>query len=156
MENGDYILQSTKLNDLQSDCKFRSLNDLIGYYTVRDFLNDGQRLEIPVPPPEPVLDKNRVIAILKFTEKNYADELNFEAGDIFTVHNDIHKDWLWVTAHRTGEQGMVFHRFVKHLDGSIDVNTMYPWFHPDCSKLDADNLLQCGKWEMDMNRDSRC
>lgn len=51
MENGDYSLQSTKLNDLQSDYKFRSLNDLIGYYTVRDFLNDGQRLEIPVPPP---------------------------------------------------------------------------------------------------------
>ena len=33
--------------------------------------------------------------------------LNF-LGDIFFVHNDLGDGWLWVTGHRTGEQGLVF------------------------------------------------
>ena len=30
------------------------------------------------------------------------DELTFQKGDIFFVHNDLGDGWLWVTAHRTG------------------------------------------------------
>lgn len=134
---------------------FSSLNELVGYYTIVGEFNNGERLKIPVPPLEPVLDKNRVIATLKYTEKNFTDELNFVAGDIFTVHNDIHEDWLWVTAHRSGEQGMIYSKFVKSLDGTVDTNTMYPWFHPHCTKQDADTLLQSGKFEMELNQDSR-
>lgn len=35
------------------------------------------------------------------------DELTFKKGDIFFVHNDMDNGWLWVTAHRTGEQGNI-------------------------------------------------
>ena len=34
--------------------------------------------------------------------------INVQKGDIFFVHNDLGDGWLWVTAHRTGEQGLVF------------------------------------------------
>lgn len=29
------------------------------------------------------------------------DELTFQKGDIFFLHNDMGDGWLWVTAHRT-------------------------------------------------------
>lgn len=141
MNNGNYSLENEMI--------FSSLNDLVGYYSDIAEFDYGERLQIPVPPSQPVLDKNRVIAILKYTENNFADELNFAAGDIFTVHNDIHEDWLWVTAHGSGEQGMIYYKFVKSFDGTVDVNTMYPWFHPHCTRQETDSLLQSGKLEME-------
>jgi Ras GTPase-activating protein 1 len=35
--------------------------------------------------------------------------------------------WLWVTAHRTGEQGMIFRELVEDLDLSTDPNTVFSW-----------------------------
>ena len=45
-----------------------------------------------------------------------------QKGDIFFVHNDLGDGWLWVTAHRTGEQGLVFK--VKKTPENID-NRIY-------------------------------
>lgn len=73
------------------------------------------------------------------------DELTFKKGDIFFVHNDMGNGWLWVTAHRTGEQGMIFRELVEDLDDSIDPNTVFPWFHPNCTKNEAVDLLVKGK-----------
>ena len=67
-----------------------------------------ERLAFPVPPPEPVNDKKRMVAILPYTKMPDTDEITFQKGDIFFVHNDLGDGWLWVTAHRTGEQGLVF------------------------------------------------
>lgn len=91
------------------------------------------------------------------------DELTFKKGDIFFVHNDMDNGWLWVTAHRTGEQGtkqdynktngvdifvifpgMIFQELVEDLDDSIDPNTVFPWFHPNCTKNEAVDLLVKG------------
>lgn len=94
------------------------------------------------------------------------DELTFKKGDIFFVHNDMDNGWLWVTAHRTGEQGnvpfcsiglkylitcyiflgMIFRELVEDLDDSIDPNTVFPWFHPNCTKNEAVDLLVKGKY----------
>lgn len=73
------------------------------------------------------------------------DELTFKKGDIFFVHNDMGDGWLWVTAHRTGEQGMIFCELVEDLDDSIDPNTVFPWFHPNCTKSEAVDMLVKGK-----------
>lgn len=52
--------------------------------------------------------------------------------------------WLWVTAHRTGEQGMIFRDLVDDLDDSIDPNTVFNWFHPSVTKSEAvDMLVKC-------------
>lgn len=69
------------------------------------------------------------------------DELTFQKDDIFFVHNDMGDGWLWVTAHRTGEQGMIFRELVEDLDPSIDPNTVFPWFHPNCTKNEAVDML---------------
>lgn len=74
------------------------------------------------------------------------DELTFKKGDIFFVHNDMGDGWLWVTAHRTGEQGMIFTELVEDLDDSIDPNTVFPWFHPNCTKNEAVDLLVKGNY----------
>lgn len=145
MEFGDYSLA----ND---EDKFCSLNDLVGYYTKYGYIKDNQRLEKPVSPPQPVLDKHRVKAIINFSDTNYTDELKFKAGDIFTVHNKIENDWLLVTAVRSGEDGMIFKAFVEDVDGSIDVNTMYSWFHLNCTKEQAVTLLHKGKYNMKVHR----
>ncbi|XP_017781849.1 PREDICTED: ras GTPase-activating protein 1 isoform X2 [Nicrophorus vespilloides] len=121
--------------------QFDSLNDLIGYYTGCSDLLKRERLVHPVPPPEPVNDKKRVVAILPYTKMPDTDELTFKKGDIFFVHNDMGDGWLWVTAHRTGEQGMIFRELVEDLDESIDPNTVFPWFHPNCTKNEAVDLL---------------
>lgn len=42
----------------------------------------------------------RVVAILPYTKMPDTDELTFQKGDIFFVHNDMGDGWLWVTAHR--------------------------------------------------------
>lgn len=93
--------------------QFDSLSDLIGYYTNCSDLLKRERLIYPVPPPEPVNDKQRVVAILPYTKMPDTDELTFQKGDIFFVHNDMGDGWLWVTAHRTGEQGMIFRDLVS-------------------------------------------
>lgn len=57
------------------------------------------------------------------------------------MHNELGDGWLWVTAHRTGEQGMIFRDLVEDLDGQIDPNTVFDWFHPECSKNEAVDML---------------
>ncbi|XP_018578474.1 ras GTPase-activating protein 1 [Anoplophora glabripennis] len=121
--------------------QFVSLNDLVGYYKECSDLLKRERLVHPVAPPEPVNDKKRVVAILPYTKMPDTDELTFKKGDIFFVHNDMGNGWLWVTAHRTGEQGMIFRELVEDLDDSIDPNTVFPWFHPNCTKNEAVDLL---------------
>ncbi|CAB3388270.1 Hypothetical predicted protein [Cloeon dipterum] len=49
--------------------------------------------------------------------------------------------WLWVTAHRTGEQGMIFRDLVEDLADNIDPNTVFSWFHPNVTKNDAVDML---------------
>lgn len=52
--------------------------------------------------------------------------------------------WLWVTAHRTGEQGLVFQDLVEHLDEAIDPNQVFSWFHDNICKEEAVDLLVKG------------
>ncbi|KAG8224112.1 hypothetical protein J437_LFUL001806 [Ladona fulva] len=121
--------------------QFDSLSDLIGYYTSCSDLLKRERLVHPVPPPEPVNDKKRMVAILPYTKMPDTDELSFQKGDIFFVHNDMGDGWLWVTAHRTGEQGMIFRELVEDLDENIDPNTVFTWFHPNVTKNEAVDML---------------
>ena len=55
--------------------------------------------------------------------------------------------WLWVTAHRTGEQGLVFQDLVERLDETIDPNKVFSWFHDNISKESAVDLLVKGDIE---------
>lgn len=68
----------------------------------------------------------------------------FQKGDIFFVHNDMGDGWLWVTAHRTGEQGLVFQDLVEHLDETIDPNQVFSWFHDNITKDEAVDMLVKG------------
>lgn len=113
---------------------------MIGYYLCNDLLK-RERLINAVPPPEPVNDKKRMVAILPYTKMADTDELSFFKGDIFFVHNDMGDGWLWATKHRTGEQGMIFRELVEDLDPCIDPNTVFPWFHPNCTKNEAVDML---------------
>lgn len=70
---------------------------------------------------------------------------SFQKGDIFFVHNDMGDGWLWVTAHRTGEQGMIFRDLVDDLADNIDPNTVFSWFHPNVTKNEAVDMLVKGK-----------
>lgn len=98
----------------------------------------------PIAPPEPVNDKKRVIAILPYTRMPDTEELTFQKGDIFFVHNDLGDGWLWVTAHRTGEQGVIFRDLVEDLDDTIDPNSVFSWFHPNVTKEEAVDMLVKG------------
>ncbi|VVC99599.1 unnamed protein product, partial [Leptidea sinapis] len=102
--------------------QFDSLAELVGFYSHCSDLLKRERLIEPVPPPEPVNDK-------KMPD---TDELTFQKGDIFFVHNDMGDGWLWVTAHR---------ELVEDLDPSIDPNTVFSWFHPNCTKSEAVDML---------------
>ena len=126
--------------------QFDSLQDLIGYYTHKSDLLKLERLRQPVAPPEPVNDRKRAIAILPYTKMPDTDELTFQKGDIFFVHNDLGDGWLWVTAHRTGEQGLVFKDLMTDLDTNIDPNAVFPWFHRTLSKDDAVKMLVRGEY----------
>ena len=125
--------------------QFDSLQDLIGYYTHKSDLLKHERLRLPVAPPEPVNDRKRAIAILPYTKMPDTDELTFQKGDVFFVHNDLGDGWLWVTAHRTGEQGLVFKDLLRDLEQSIDPNVIFQWFHPCLTKDEAVKLLVRGK-----------
>merc|ERR1719318_1750580 len=70
-----------------------------------------------------------MVAILPYTKMPDTDEITFQKGDIFFVHNDLGDGWLWVTAHRTGEQGLVFKDLLADLDENIDPNAVFPCFH---------------------------
>ncbi len=71
---------------------------------------------------------------------------SFQKGDIFFIHNDLGDGWLWVTAHRTGDQGLVFRDLLADLDDAIDPNAVFPWFHRSLTKNDAVELLVRG-WQ---------
>ncbi|OXA62813.1 Ras GTPase-activating protein 1 [Folsomia candida] len=126
--------------------QFDSLMDLIGFYTSSDLLKK-ERLFYPIPPSpncnilEPVNDKKRVVAILPYTRMPDTDELSFQKGDIFFVHNDMGDGWLWVTAHKTGEQGLIFRDLVEDLDDNIDPNSCFKWFHSNVTKEEAVDML---------------
>ena len=104
-----------------------------------------ERLCIPVPPPSPVSDRRRMMAILPYTKMPDTDELTFQKGDIFFIHNDLGDGWLWVTAHRTGDQGLVFRDLLADLEDNIDPNAVFPWFHPNLTKNEAVEMLVRGK-----------
>jgi len=53
--------------------------------------------------------------------------------------------WLWVTAHRTGEQGLVFKDLLTDLDENIDPNAVFAWFHRVLTKNEAVERLVQGK-----------
>ena len=59
--------------------QFDSLPDLIGYYTNVTDLLKKERLMHPVPPPEPVNDKKRIVAILPYTKMPDTDELRLRS-----------------------------------------------------------------------------
>ena len=58
--------------------RFDSLSDLIAHYTHLSDLLKHERLVNPVPPPEPVNDSKRVIAILPYTKMPDTDELRYD------------------------------------------------------------------------------
>ena len=60
------------------------------------------------------------------------------------MHNDCGDGWLWVTAHRSGEQGLIFQELTETLDETVDPNSVYPWFHGTVSKDEAVDLLVKG------------
>ena len=68
----------------------------------------------------------------------------FQKGDIFFVHNEMGEGWLWVTAHRTGEQGLVFQDLVENIDEAIDPNQVFSWFHDNITKEEAVDMLVKG------------
>ena len=55
--------------------QFDSLADLIGYYTKWSCLLKDERLIYPVPPPEPVVGRRRVIAKYIYNKTPDTDEL---------------------------------------------------------------------------------
>ncbi|XP_033611154.1 ras GTPase-activating protein 1 isoform X2 [Cryptotermes secundus] len=79
--------------------------------------------------------------VLSYLGRTGINHFSFQKGDIFFVHNDMGDGWLWVTAHRTGEQGMIFRDLVDDLDENIDPNTVFSWFHPNVTKSEAVDML---------------
>ena len=61
--------------------------------------------------------------------------------------------WLWVTAHRTGEQGLVFRDLLADLEENIDPNAVFPWFHPNLTKNEAVEMLVRGNFSHGFPRD---
>ena len=55
--------------------QFDSLSDLIGYYTSWSCLLKDENLKHPVPPPEPVVGKRRVVAKYTYNKAPETDEL---------------------------------------------------------------------------------
>ena len=50
-----------------------------------------------------------------------------------------------MTAHRTGDQGLVFRDLLTDLDENIDPNAVFPWFHRNLSKNEAVERLVQGE-----------
>ncbi|OTF74319.1 ras GTPase-activating protein 1-like protein, partial [Euroglyphus maynei] len=118
--------------------QFSSLEELVGFYTVCSDLVKNERLVNPVPPPEPIRNKERrVVAILPYTKMHETDELSFRKGDIFIVHNEMSDRWLWCTNLRNQESGLVFADLVEQVDDDTDPNEVYGWFHSRITKEEA-------------------
>lgn len=128
--------------------KFDSLSHLIGFYTTVSDLLKNERLVYPIPPPTPVKDHKRVIAIHPYTKVPETDELSFLKGDVFTVQGDlsVYADgWLWCVNLRTFESGLVFQDLVMELDEELDSNELFPWYHSSISKEEAvEKLAEMG------------
>lgn len=121
--------------------QFDSLSQLIGYYTRCSYLLKGEQLQEPVPPPEPVDDVRKVIAILPFSGMPDTDELSFEKGEIFIVR-DVLDETYWVTSEKTGESGIVYQALVEDLTDDVMCAMC---FHENLSKEDAvEQLRQAG------------
>ncbi|XP_013087831.2 ras GTPase-activating protein 1-like [Biomphalaria glabrata] len=126
--------------------QFESLSDLIGYYTTCSCLIKNEQLRYPVPPAEPVNDRRRVLAMLSYRKMPESDELNFDKGDTFIVQNELENNWLWVTAERTKESGLVPAQFVEELTCNGDPVEALPYFHGNITKDEAvDKLLKAGE-----------
>ncbi|KAI8501697.1 Ras GTPase-activating protein 1 [Branchiostoma belcheri] len=121
--------------------QFDSLSDLIGYYTNWSCILKDEKLMYPVPPPEPVQSRRLVRAILPYTRVPDTDELSFEKGDVFMVHNTMDGGWLWVTSQRTNESGLVIRDLVEELDFYADPHEGKEWFHGTITKEKAAELL---------------
>lgn len=121
--------------------EFDTLSDLIGYYTSWSDLLKGERLQHPVPPPEPVYDKRKVISILPYSQIPETDELSFDKGEIFVVHNDMGDGWLWVTSQSTALSGIINQELVVEQNGNADPVEANDWFHPEITKKEAGEKL---------------
>ena len=105
---------------------------------------------------EPVNNKKRMVAILPYRKMSDTEEITFQKGDIFFVHNDLgdcpqvpvamlHNSnpasrctpACSATPVFAGEQGLVFSgtRLLCDLEESIDPNAVFPWFHRNLSKV---------------------
>ncbi|KAL3867273.1 hypothetical protein ACJMK2_044487 [Sinanodonta woodiana] len=125
--------------------QFDKLSDLIGYYTEVSYLLKGEQLQIPIPPPEPVDDRRKVVAVFPYRKMPDTDELSFEKGDVFVVNNEMGDGWLWVINQRTGEEGQVFEDLVEDLNENFDPVETLPYFHPNITKEEAvEKLRQVG------------
>ncbi|XP_021354731.1 ras GTPase-activating protein 1-like [Mizuhopecten yessoensis] len=126
--------------------RFETLCLLVGYYTSQSYLLKEEQLKLPVPPPEPVDDRRRVIAHLPFSKMPETDELSFEKGDVFVVLNEMGDGWLWVKAQRVDKEGQIHEALVEDLNGSIDPDETLPYFHPGITKEDAvEKLREAGQ-----------
>lgn len=118
--------------------QFKSLEDLVGFYTECSDLLSNERLVNPVSPPEPIrIESQRVVAILPYTKMHETDELSFRKGDIFVVHNEMSDRWLWCTNIRNQESGLVFADLVERVDDDTDPNEVYGWFYSRISQEEA-------------------
>ncbi|XP_067664824.1 ras GTPase-activating protein 1-like isoform X1 [Haliotis asinina] len=117
--------------------QFESLSDLIGYYTQWSWLLKEEQLRYPVPPPEPVDDRRRVVAMLSYRKIPDTDELSFEKGDTFIVQNELENGWLWVTSVKNDESGIIPAALVEDLNGTDDPVDRCPYFHCNITKDEA-------------------
>ncbi|XP_059172622.1 ras GTPase-activating protein 1-like [Physella acuta] len=126
--------------------QFESLSDLIGYYSSYSCLLKNEQLRFPVPPAEPVDHRRRVLAMLSYRKMPETDELNFDKGDTFVVHNELENEWLWVTAERTKESGLVPSQFVEELTCNGDPVEALPYFHGNITKeVAVEKLMKSGE-----------
>ncbi|XP_005103165.1 ras GTPase-activating protein 1 [Aplysia californica] len=126
--------------------QFESLSDLIGYYTACSCLFKNEQLKYPVPPAEPVDDRRRVLAMFSYRKMPETDELNFDKGDTFIVHNELENEWLWVSAERTKESGLVPAQFVEDLKCDGDPVEALSYFHGNITKEEAvEKLMKAGE-----------
>lgn len=121
--------------------KFSSLQALIGYYATVGSLMKNEKLEHPVPPPEPVHIAYRVRAKLPYDGSQDSDELSFQKGDVFLVENMIDSDWLWVKSLKDDTSGLVPKALTEVLDPSSDQYEGRPWFH-NVTKQEAQYILE--------------
>lgn len=127
--------------------QFESLTHIIGYYRRCNLLK-GEQLQNPVPPPEPVNDKKKVISILSRNAIPDTDELSFGQGEVFIIKNDMGDGWMWATSQRDGRSGIINRAFVQelHKNPSIEV---YEWYHAQITPEDTIKRLNeagLGSW----------